>query len=64
MVLRKIRLRVVVIQGDAMMQEHHAFEIDQDNPFSRRELVYSLGAAMAWVALSAALVILIPARHL
>lgn len=47
-----------------MMQEHHAFEIDQDNPFSRRELVYSLGAAMAWVALSAALVILIPARHL
>ncbi len=47
-----------------MMQEHHAFEIDQDNPFSSKELLYSLGTAIAWVALSAALVLLIPARHL
>lgn len=47
-----------------MMQKHHAFDMDQDNPLSRRELVDSLGAAMAWVALSAVLVVLIPARYL
>lgn len=62
--MRRIRLRVVVIQGGAMMQEHHAFDMDQDNPLSSRELVDSLGAAMAWVALSAVLVVLIPARYL
>lgn len=44
------------------MQEHHAFEVEQGDPFSPREFFYSLGAAMAWVVLSATLVLLLPVR--
>ncbi|MBT3065586.1 hypothetical protein [Rhodoferax sp. U11-2br] len=44
------------------MQEHHAFDVDQANPFSPRELLYSLGVATVWVVLSATLVLVLTVR--
>jgi hypothetical protein len=44
------------------MVELELFEkVDDDGPFSRRELLIGLGVALAWVGLSAALVLLLPA---
>lgn len=44
------------------MQEQYIFELDPGDPFSSRELFLSLGGALAWVALSATLVVLLPVR--
>lgn len=46
------------------MQTHDVIEEDAGNPFSSRELLLSLGGAMAWVSLSAALVLLLPVGSL
>jgi len=46
------------------MQEHHVFEVDPGDPFSSRELLYSLGGATVWVVLAATLVLLLPVRQL
>lgn len=44
-----------------MMQEHELLdEVDDGGPFSPRELLLGLGAAMAWVSLSATLVMFLP----
>ncbi|WP_156876159.1 hypothetical protein [Rhodoferax saidenbachensis] len=46
------------------MQEHDFVGLNQDGPFSPRELLVALGAAVLWVALSAVAVrlLLLPAQ--
>jgi hypothetical protein len=41
------------------MQEHDFVGLNQDGPFSPRELLLSLGVAVLWVALSAVAVSLL-----